>query len=450
MIGIKDGQKTYLEQFAQLAKETVGELPWVRALRQRGMEQFTELGFPTARDEEWKYTDVTPITTTAFQPAARASGGVTREAIAREHLATLQCGTRLIFVNGFFSEQLSSIADLPAGVKVANLARLFKTGKQAIGCHLGRYARVEGHPFVALNTAFFQDGALVEIAPGCTLEEPILVVFIAMMDDSSMVSHPRNLYRFGAESRATIIESYLSLGEGAYFTNAVSELVVAEGATIEHYKLQQENEQAFHIATLQAVQARGSHLLAHNVSFGGAIARNDINVVLDGEGAECDLGGLFIATGRQHVDNHTMIDHAQPHCSSRELYKGILSDQSVGVFNGKILVRQDAQKTDASQRNNNLLLSEDAAINSKPQLEIYADDVRCKHGATVGQISREALFYMRSRGISQEAARDLLIYGFAGELFDSMTWVTVRSRLEQILHRKLSKTSRSIDHENYE
>ncbi|MFA7171946.1 MAG: Fe-S cluster assembly protein SufD [Kiritimatiellia bacterium] len=439
MIGIKEGQKPYLEQFAQLAKATAGESAWVRALRQRGVEQFAALGFPTPRDENWKYTDVTPIITTAFQPAAKADSGVTREALDRGELTTLQCDSRLVFVNGFFSEQLSSIGELPAGVKVTNLAQLFTGEEQAIGCHLGRYAHLEEHAFVALNTAMLQDGALVEVAQGCRLEEPILIVFVATADGAPMVSHPRNLYCFGAESRATIIESYLSLGEGAHFTNAVSELVVGEGAVIEHYKLQHENEQAFHIATLQAIQARDSHLLAHNISFGGAITRNDINVVLDAEDAECDLGGLFVATGCQHVDNHTLIDHAQPNCNSRELYKGILGDQSVGIFNGKILVRQGAQKTNASQRNNNLLLSENATINTKPQLEIYADDVRCKHGATVGQISAEALFYMRSRGITKEAALDLLTYGFAGELFDSMTWVTVRSRLEQMLYRKLSK-----------
>lgn len=439
MIGIKKGQKAYVQQFAQRAKESAGEAPWVRALRQRGMEQFTALGFPTARDEEWKYTDVAPILTTAFQPATKVSGGVTREEIDRKPLTRLQCSIRLVFVNGIFSGKLSTIGELPAGVKVSNLAPLFTSGEQAIGCHLGRYTRLEGHPFVALNTTFLQDGALVEIAPGCTLEEPILAVFIATADGAATISHPRNLYRFGAASRATVIESYLSLGEGVHFTNAVSELVADEGARIEHYNLQQENEQAFHVATLQAMQARGSHLFSHNISFGGALTRNDIHVVLDGEDAECDLGGLFVATGRQHVDNHTTIDHAQPNCSSRELYKGILSEQSVGVFNGKILVRQDAQKTNASQRNNNLLLSEEATINTKPQLEIYADDVRCKHGATVGQISEEALFYMRSRGITQEAARDLLTYGFAGELFDPMSWVTVRSRLEQMLYRKLAK-----------
>lgn len=439
MIRNKEGQKAYLEQFVQLAKERAGDPLWVRALRQGGMEQFAAQGFPTAHDEEWKYTNVTPIVATAFQPATKSSGGVTREAMEREQLTNLQCSTRLVFVNGFFSEELSSTGKLPAGVKVANLAQLFKSEEQTAGAHLGRYARLEDHPFVALNTAFFQDGALVEVEKGCTLEEPILVVFIAIADDRPVVAHPRNLYLFDAGSRATIIESFLSIGEGSHFTNAVSELVIASDAKVEHYKLQCENEQAFHVATLQAIQEQGSSLLAHNVSLGGAITRNDITIVLDGEGAECDLGGLFVAAGQQHVDNHTTIDHTQPHCNSREKYKGILEDQSTGVFNGKILVRQDAQKTDAAQSNNNLLLSEDASINSKPQLEIYADDVRCKHGATVGQLSQEAMFYMRSRGISEAAARDLLTYAFAGEIFELMTWVTVRSRLEQMLYRKLSK-----------
>lgn len=440
MIGKKEGQDAYFAQFAKLARETTGESSWLRALRQTAMDRFAALGFPSTRNEDWKYTNVTPIVKAAFQPAEKTIGALTRESVAREQLTTLQCDTRLVFVNGFFSGQLSSTGKLPAGVKVSNLARLLNDDEETVESHLGRYARSEEHPFVALNTAFLQDGALVEIAKGCILEEPILVVFISMAEGRPVISHPRNLYLIGPGSRATIIESYLSIGEEVHFTNAVSELVAAEGSVIEHYKLQHENEQAFHVATMQTIQERGSRLLSHNVSFGGALTRNDINAVLDGEDAECNLGGLFVATGRQHVDNHTTLDHARPHCSSRELYKGILGGHGVGVFNGKILVRQDAQKTDAFQSNKNLLLSKDAMVKTKPQLEIYADDVRCKHGATVGQINQEAMFYMRSRGIAREEANDLLTYAFAGELFDSMTWVTVRSRLEQVLYRKLSKS----------
>lgn len=440
MIGMKAGQAPIFAQFAALAKERASELPWLRALRQTALDQFATLGFPTKRTEEWKYTNVAPILDGAFQPAERTIGGLTREHLAREKFADLQCSNRLVFVNGFFSEELSSVGALPAGVKVASLARVLENADEAAGSHLGRYARSDGHPFAAVNTALFQDGALVEVPKGCIVEEPILVVLIAMPDGRPVASHPRNLYLLGANSQATIIESFLSIGDDAHFTNAVSELVLAEGAVLEHYKLQQENEAAFHVATVQAIQERDSRFVSHNVTFGGAMTRNDFHVVLDAEGADCDLGGLFVTTGKQHIDNQTTIDHAQPNCTSHELYKGILGGQGVGIFNGKILVREDAQKTRAAQNNNNLLLSEDAVINTKPQLEIYADDVRCQHGATVGQLSQEALFYMRSRGIKKDEAVDLLTYAFAGEIFDSMNWVTVRSRLEQVLFRKLSKT----------
>ncbi len=440
MIGIKEGQDAYFAQFAKLTKETLDEAPWLRTLREAAMDEFAEIGFPTTRNEDWKYTNVEPIVEGAFQPAEKSIGDLTRERIGREQLTKLQCCTRLVFVNGFFSEELSSRGTLPASVRVTNLASLLKSKDKTLENHLGQYARPEGHGFVALNTALFRDGALVEVEKGCILEEPILVLSIGMLEGKPVVSHPRNLYILGANSRATIIESYLTIGDGVHFTNAVSEMVIAEGAALEHYKLQQENEKAFHIATLRTVQERSSRLLAHNICFGGAITRNHVDIALNAEGAECNLGGLFVATGQQHIDNHTTLDHAKPNCNSEELYKGILADKGVGVFNGKILVREDAQKTNAFQSNPNLLLSDDATIYSKPQLEIYADDVRCKHGATVGQIHEDALFYMRSRGIEKEAARDLLTYAFAGEVFDSMTWVTVRSRLEALLFQKLSKT----------
>ena len=440
MIGIKEGQDAYFAQFAKLTKETLDEAQWLRTLREAAMDEFAELGFPTTQDEDWKYTNVEPIVEGSFQPAENTIGDLTRDRVAREQLTKLQCSTRLVFVNGFFSKALSSTGTLPGRVKITNLASHLKSEGKTLENHLGHYARPEGHGFVALNTALFRDGALIEVQKNCILEEPILLVFIGMPEGKPVVSHPRNLYLLGANSRATIIESYLTIGDDVHFTNAVSEMVLAEGAALEHYKLQQENERAFHIATLQTVQERSSRLLSHNICFGGAITRNHIDVALNAEGAECILGGLFVATGEQHIDNHTTLDHAKPNCNSAELYKGILADKGVGVFNGKILVRQDAQKTNAFQSNPNLLLSEDATIYSKPQLEIYADDVRCKHGATVGQLHEDALFYMRSRGIEKEAARDLLTYAFAGEVFDSMTWITVRTRLEALLFQKLSKT----------
>jgi Fe-S cluster assembly protein SufD len=285
---------------------------------------------------------------------------------------------------------------------------------------------------------------MIEIAAGTVLEQPVHLVFLSSPGGKPSVSHPRTLVLAGRGSQASVIETHLGPEGAVYFTNAVTEIVLGEGATLDHYKLQQESRQAFHVATIQAVQDRGSVWNSHNVALGAALARHDVNSVLDAQGAECYLNGLFVAAGRQHVDNHTLLDHAKPHCASRELYKGILAGHATGVFNGKIIVRKDAQKTNAIQSNKNLLLSGDAVINTKPQLEIFADDVRCTHGATVGQLDREALFYMQSRGIPAAHARDLLTHAFVTELLDRMRWQPLRAPLEQELYRILSRSRQEV------
>lgn len=406
---------------------------WLTKLRRDSMDRFAALGFPTTHDEQWKYTNVSPIAKLNFEPGAPA-----RAELSSVPQADAGCDTRLVFVNGGFSRELSSLDKLPRGVKAGSLAELLRTGDPTLESHLARYAEFDQHAFVALNTALAEDGAVVEIARDAILEQPIHLVFVSLPDGRPTVSHPRNLILAGRGSQAAVIETHAGPAGAVYFTNTVTEIVVAEGAVVDHYKLQHESEQAFHVATVQAVQDRGSVLNSHNVSFGAALARNDINSVLDAEGTECCLNGLFIATGRQHVDNHTLLDHAKPHSNSRELYKGILGGSGVGVFHGSIVVRKDAQKINAIQANRNLLLSGQAVINTKPQLEIFADDVRCTHGATVGQLDKEALFYMQSRGIAEAEARGLLTYAFAGEVLDRMRWQPVRDRLEGELRRILS------------
>jgi Fe-S cluster assembly protein SufD len=408
------------------------EPAWMSGLRRDAMDRFAALGFPTTHDEDWKYTSVSPIAKVAFQPGALATADLGFP------LADLGCDTRLVFVNGRFSRELSSLDKLPRGVKAGSLAELLRDGNATLESHLARYAEFNNHAFVALNTALAEDGAVVEAARDVVLEQPIHLLFVSMPDGRPTMSHPRNLILAGRGSRAAVIETYAGPAGAVYLTNAVTEIVVGEGAVMDHYKLQHESEQGFHVATLQAVQDRGSVLNSHNVSFGAALARSDINSVLDAEGTECYLNGLFIAAGRQHVDNHTMLDHAKPHSNSRELYKGILGGSAMGVFHGKIVVRKDAQKINAIQSNRNLLLSGHAVINTKPQLEIFADDVRCTHGATVGQLDKEALFYMQSRGIAAAEARSLLTYAFAGEVLDRMRWQPVRRRLEDELRRILS------------
>jgi Fe-S cluster assembly protein SufD len=314
---------------------------------------------------------------------------------------------------------------------VASLGRNFETNPEQVEPHLAQYASYRGHAFTALNTAFLEDGAFVSIARGKVVEEPIHLLFLSTTHGEGAVCHPRSLILAGEGSQATVIESYVGTGDDVYFTNAVTEIVAGPAAVVDHYKLQRESEEAFHVATLQVQQARNSTLSSHAVTLGGALVRNEVNAVLDDEGCTCTLNGLYLAAGRQHVDNHTVIDHARPRCTSHELYKGILDGQAHGVFNGKIYVRQDAQKTDAKQTNQTLLLSEDATINTKPQLEIYADDVKCTHGATVGQLDDEALFYLRTRGIDKEAARHLLTYAFANDVISRVKVAPVRAHLEE-------------------
>ncbi len=401
-----------------------GEPKWLSEARREAHARFASLGFPTMHDEEWKYTSVSAIARTSFEPPPHA------ESVQPSQLLELGCQTRLVFVNGRFSKTLSNGAS-PQGVSAGSLARMLTSGDTSLEAHLVRYAKFDRQAFVALNTAMFEDGAAVIIGRDVSLDSPIQVIYLSTRGEAPWACRPRTLILAGKGSRASVIEVYLGPDDAAYFTNAVTEISLAEGAILDHYKLQSEGKQAFHIATVQAVQDRNSLMNSHNVSLGAGLARNDINSVLDGSGAECSLDGLFTVAGRQHVDNHTMLDHASPNCTSRELYKGILAGRSAGVFNGKIVVRKDAQKTNAFQANRNLLLSGEAVIDTKPQLEIFADDVRCTHGATVGQLDRDAVFYMQTRGIPAAEARRLLTRAFAGEILDRIDWRPLREHLER-------------------
>jgi Fe-S cluster assembly protein SufD len=339
-----------------------------------------------------------------------------------------------VFVNGFFAPELSALPAPPAGVAVGGLARALETSSEAVEAHLGRHARFEDNPFAALNTAFFRDGAFIALPRNAVLEEPVWLVFLALAAGGApAVCYPRNLVVAGRASQATLVEVYAGLGEEAYFTNAVTEIVAEDGAVLDHYKLQQEGPAGFHFADTQVRLGRAGNFASHFVGLGGRWVRNEVRALLDAEGGECTLNGLYLAGGTQHMDNHTVIDHAKPRCASHELYKGILEGKARGVFNGKIYVRQDAQKTDAKQTNQTLLLSDDATINTKPQLEIYADDVKCTHGATVGQLDAEALFYLRSRGVGAEEARALLTYAFANDILGRIKVEPLRERLERSL-----------------
>lgn len=434
MIGVMEEKNIYLSDFERWEMRLTGlGSPAIHRLRKSAIARFAELGFPTPRDEEWRFTNVRPIGKIPFRAVAHYDeGSVSPVQVERASFPMGPC-SRLVFVNGHYAAELSSICSLPSGVMIANLASVLAAHPERVELHLGKYANFRNHAFTALNTAFIADGGFLFIPDGKTIDEPIHLLFLFTATEEGAVAHPRNLIVAGANSQATIVETYVSLDESVYFTNAVTELVAGPGSVIDHYKLLRESNEAFHVGTLQVQLSRGCTFSSHVVTLAGAIVRNETNAVLADEHCDCTLNGLYLATGQQLIDNHTVIDHARPHCASHELYKGILDGKARGVFNGKIYVRPNAQKTDAKQTNKTLLLSDDAVINTKPQLEIYADDVKCTHGATVGQLDENSLFYLRSRGLGLEQARALLIFAFANDIIGRIRIEPVRNHLEKFL-----------------
>lgn len=411
---------------------------WLEAIRSNAMERFSELGFPTFRQEEWKYTKVDFTHKIAFDLAPPGHNGLNKDHLEQLIFGNLQC-PQMVFVDGHYSENLSSLQELSAHIHVQSLSEALLQNPEQLEPHLARLADYQDHAFVALNTAFIQDGAFIRISGGEQAQKPIHLLFLSTASETTTVSHPRNLIVVDKNSQAVIVESYVGLYQQPYFTNLVTELVVGENATLDHYKLHRESDKSFHIATLQIHQERNSNVRTFDATLGGAITRNEVNSVLDGEASECTLDGLYLVSDGQHVDNHTRLEHAKPHCDSREVYKGVLDGQATAVFHGRIVVRQDAQKTDSKQHNSNLLISDKAAVNTKPQLEIYADDVKCTHGATIGQLDENALFYLRSRGIDESMARSLLAYAFVSEMTEKVRVEAVRSALDNYLFSWLPK-----------
>ncbi|MGH7790291.1 MAG: Fe-S cluster assembly protein SufD [Candidatus Binatia bacterium] len=414
---------TYRDHARQLADLGPAGL---RTLRRRAAERFAALGFPTVRHEDWKYTNLAPL---AAQSFALPNGTPAADAAALAAAARLGVGTELVFVNGLFAADLSSRPALPTGVIATNLAAALTEHPALVGSHLGTSAALEEDGLTALNTACIRDGAFLYVPEGVELDAPVHCLFLAVPGATPSVVHVRNLIVAGAGSRATLIEQYAGDGATAHWTNAVSELVIAPGAALAHQRVQRESLRTFHTGVVAAAQAADSQLVSHAVSLGAGLARTAIATRLDAPGAACVFDGLYLADGAQHVDHHTTIDHRRPRGTSRELYKGILDGRATGVFNGKVFVRPDAQQSDAQQMNKNLLLSDDAQIDTKPQLEILADDVKCSHGATIGQLDEQAIFYLRARGIDAPAARQMLIRAFANELVDRIAVAPLRERL---------------------
>ena len=430
--------KWYVSLFDEFEKNLNGEskLP-VHLLRKKAIDDFSLLSFPTKKNEEWRFTNITPLLQNKFTLAGKTPS-VKKEDVDRFRFHGLK-SPMMVFVNGSFSPQLSELDSLKGKITVKNISSALKENNPQIQKHFAKYADSSNQIFTALSTAFIKDGAFVHVPENVILDEPVHILFLTSSKEEKILAHPRNLFIIDKNAQITIIEHYAGLDESVYFTNTVTEISVGENAIVRHTKFQEESKSSFHIARMETVQDTNSNFTSNMISFGGEISRNDFNTRFIGTGCESELNGLFMTDGTQLFDAHTLIDHASPHCNSHELYKGILDDKSRGVFNGKVIVRRDAQKTNAFQENNNIILSDEALVNTKPQLEIFADDVKCSHGATIGQLDNEALFYLKSRGIGEKASRDILIHAFASDVVRRIKINEIREHLENILTEKFSK-----------
>ena len=424
----------YREGFEALEQRAgAGQPEWLRLLRAQAWNKFNELGFPTARrgNERWKYTNVRPLAAAGFESPGQElslADSQTVRGVAPWH----DGWHNIVFLDGRYSETLSAKPSDSAGITVTNLAQAIASNAAGLEKNLGKHAGFDDDAFTALNTAFLEDGALVQVDANCQSTAPVHFIFITTNQQRQTVSYPRVLVIAGANSQTTITETYATLSESRYFTNAVTEFILEEGAQIDHYRLLLESSKAFHVGVSRAVQGRDSTFRSTSFAKGAAMARQDFQVLQDAPGAFCSLNGLYLTTGEQHIDNLINIDHAKPNTTSRLFYKGILDGKSKAVFGGEVLVRKDAQKADARQTDKNLLLSREAEVDSKPSLLIYADDVQCTHGATAGHIDEDTLFYMRSRGLDKETASQILIHAFANEIIEMVRPEPLRNYLDQL------------------
>jgi Fe-S cluster assembly protein SufD len=437
---VQDQLGHYVTTFGDFRAVARGsQLPWLAKLREDALAQFAETGFPTTSVEDWRFTNVAAIAKTEFQLAHLRDEELlaVRAQIASHRIP--ETAGRLVFVNGHFRQEFSAIASLPTGVVATSLAAQLDENPLRLEPYLGRYLNTKRDPFSALNTAFLEDGAFIHIRRGTALEAPIHLLFFSVGGEAPRMNHPRNLVVAEEGAELPIIEEFASIGNSPVLCNAATELVVGEGAVVAHYRIEQENSTVFQISTLRMQQAKSANVSSHSLLLGGALVRNNVHPVLAGEGGECLINGLFLGRGHEHLDNYMLVEHASPRCQSRQFYHGILDDQAHGVFHGRIIVHKDAQKTDAKQTNRNLLLSDDAQIDTKPQLEIFADDVKCTHGATIGQIEENALFYLRARGIDEVSARRLLLEAFASECLDRMKEGPARTHLAGLIRDHISR-----------
>ena len=429
----------YIDSFQKFEKKLNGESKsFLHEIRRQAVAQLAELTFPSTKNEEWKYTDVSPIIKQDFIPAINTELPKISNELIKNYLFKDLDFHLLVFVNGIFREELSNIAELPGGVIISNLAFLAKENPGLLQKYLAKYNKIE-NAFTALNNAFSSDGLAVIVPDGKIVDKPVQVLYLNTSKDEPVLSQPRNIIVTGKNSQVSIIANFVGTGSKSYFNNAVTEILLDENAIVDLYKVQNELNNSYHIEKVQAHQKKNSVFNHFNIAFGGLIVRNDVNSILDDENIETHYYGLYLANEKQHIDNHTFVDHAKPNCMSNELYKGILDDNSHGVFNGKIIVRQDAQKTNAYQQNKTILLSKTAKIDTKPQLEIFADDVKCSHGATVGHLDDVSEFYIRSRGVPQELAKSMLIRAFANDVIEKVKIEPLKEQLNHMIFEHLHR-----------
>ena len=435
---MEDVIKNYSADFAQL--QNIQKNNWFAKQRQSAFDIFRESGFPNTKNKDWKYTDVKPIARNVFSNITGNDVAISDDNLEVSLFKNLEC-INLVFINGAYSEKHSNIKNISNKTVIKNMANALVNDESSLKKHMTQYASADAGPFEALNIAFIQDGAYINIPANMSIEKPINITFISTDNSNKFATHPRNLIILGENSNATVIENYVGNGDADYFTNSVTETVLLQGSSLKHYKIQQESSNAFHIANLNTSQSKDSRFESHSISVGGALVRNNIDASLDEEGAEIIMNGLYITENTQHVDNHTRVDHLKPHTRSHQNYRGVLNGKSRGVFNGKVIVHPQAQKIEAYQNNANLLLSNDAEIDTKPELEIYADDVKCTHGATVGQLDNNMLFYLRSRAVDEQTAKNLLTYAFADEIINNISFKPIKNKLEHLIISRLPNSS---------
>lgn len=430
-------KKWYSGSFQKFEENLNGEskLP-LHQTRKAALEEFQKAGFPTLRDEEWKYTNVSSLLNCRFTDVIgktfqNKNVDINKYLFDREKYYTI------VFINGVYDSENSQELDEP-GITLCNLKTAIKKYPEEVNLHIGKFAKTGDSIFTALSTAYLNDGVFLKVKSGKALGKPVQVLYVNSGGDNLLIQ-PRNLFVIGKNAQAKIVESYYAEGDSEYFTNAVTETYVDQNGILEHIKIQEESLKAYHISTTEIDVEKESHYSSYNINFGGNIVRNDLNARFNGEYGHCTLNGLYLGDGDQHIDNHTLIDHAVPNCESHEMYKGVLDNRSRAVFNGKVHVRKDAQKTNAFQENKNVILSDDARVDTKPQLEIFADDVKCSHGATIGKLSEEGLFYLRVRGIGEELAKTMIINAFANDAVHSISIQDVRARIEERVAVKLAK-----------